>query len=376
MRIAMIGQKGIPSRAGGIEIHVQELASRLSKTDCEVVVYCRKGYCEETTTSDLSKVKRKYVPYIRTKHLDAISHTFWSTLDALFSGCDIFHYHALGPSTLAFIPKLFGKKVICTVHGLDWQRGKWGGFATRFLKFGEFATAKFANFTINVSKNLVDYYKKKYGVDTYFIPNGIEEPVIREPDIINKKYGLDKKDYILFLARLVPEKGAHYLIDAFKRVNTKKRLVIAGGASHSDDYVDKLHQQASDDERIIFTGFVSGDELSELYSNAYIYVLPSDIEGMPISLLEAMSYGNTCLVSDIPENLNVIEDKGFHFEKSNPDDLYAKLELLLQNGNIIESRTQETKDFVLSTYNWENITMSTFLLYEKVLKKKEKLYER
>lgn len=367
MKIAMIGQKGIPSRAGGIEIHVEELGRRLVKRGCNVDVYCRKGYCDQSD-NDIG-VNTIFAPYINTKHLDAISHTFFSTIKALTRRTDIFHYHALGPSTLAFIPRLFGKKVICTVHGLDWQRGKWGFGATRFLKFGEFATAKFSNETINVSCNLVDYYIRKYGKKTHYIPNGTVANNYRSPKIILEKYGLERDTYILFLARLVPEKGAHYLIEAYNGLKTEKKLVIAGGSSHSNKYFDELKKLAERSNKIIFTGFVKGEELLELYSNAYVYVLPSDIEGMPISLLEAMSFGNCCVTSDIAENTDVIGDYGYTFCKGNPVGLKNVLQELLNDQEKVFKVRNIVKEYIIHKYNWDNITEQTLRLYVKVLKR-------
>lgn len=366
MKIAMIGQKGIPSRAGGIEIHVEEISRHLVRLGCEVDVYCRKGYCN-SDANYYDGIRIIYTPYIRTKHLDAITHTFFSTIKALFSKTDIFHYHAFGPSILAFIPRIFGKKVVCTVHGLDWQRGKWGGIASRILKFGEYSVAKFPHAVINVSKNLVEYFKKKYNRETVYIPNGVTEKEIVEPKIIKEKYNLEKNGYILFLSRLVPEKGAHYLIEAFKKLETDKFLVIAGGESHSGAYVSKLHEMAQNDKRIIFTGFVQGDELAELYSNAYIYVLPSDIEGLPISLLEAMSYGNCCLTSDIPENTNVTEKYGYKFKKGDPQDLLLTLKKMLSEKDKIEDIKHKERNFVLNIYKWEEIANNTFLVYNKIM---------
>lgn len=366
MKIAMIGQKGIPSRTGGIEIHVEEISKRLAKKDCKINVYCRRGYCSNITDC-YEGVDLKFSPYIHSKHLDAITHTFTSTIKALFSGCDIFHYHALGPATLSFIPRLFGKKVVCTVHGLDWQRGKWGGLASKYLKFGEYATAKFSHKTINVSDNLVKYYSEKYGIDTVYIPNGVEMHERVEPEIIKSSYGLEKDSYILFLARLVPEKGAHYLIEAYKRLRTEKKLVIAGGSSHSTQYEKSLHSLGEDNPNIIFTGFVSGKLLEELYSNAYLYVLPSDVEGLPISLLEAMSYGNCCLTSDIPENQAVVKDMGFTFRKGDIDDLYHNLERLLNHQEAICKIKENAQRYVCKKYNWEDITHRTYEVYKSLI---------
>ncbi|OPX44819.1 capsular glucan synthase [Ruminiclostridium hungatei] len=369
MKIAMIGQKGIPSRSGGIEIHVDEISKRLACLGCQVEVYSRRDYCDvEFEDGNYLGVKIRYTPYINSKHLDAITHTLTSTVRALLSHCEIFHYHALGPATLAFIPRIFGKKVICTVHGLDWQRGKWGSFASSFLKFGEYATAKFSHRTISVSRNLVGYYKDKYNIETAYIPNGVERPDILRAQLIKEKYGLDTDSYILFLARLVPEKGVHYLIDAFNKIRTDKKLVIAGGSSHSSGYELDIKKSAEENRNIIFTGFVRDQELAELYSNAYFYVLPSDIEGLPISLLEAMSYGNCCLVSDIPENTNVIGTMGYCFRKSDTGDLARKMSMLLADREKVLKVKYLSGTYILNKYNWDRIAVETKNLYKSLLK--------
>jgi glycosyltransferase involved in cell wall biosynthesis len=374
MKIAMIGQKGIPSRAGGIEIHVEELSKRLVSLGYEVEVYCRKGLCDKVFEDNkYCGISIKYTPSIRLKHLEAITHTLTSTIRALFSHSDIFHYHALGPSALAFLPRLFGKKVVCTVHGLDWQRKKWGSLAKKFLLFGEYCTARLAHKTINVSKNAVSYYKDKYNADTFYIPNGIERPDPVNPGIIKEKYGLDRDSYILYLGRLVPEKGIHYLIDAYKSINTEKKLVIAGGTSHTNEYGKELQCKAAGCKNIILTGFVRDQELAELYSNAYFYVLPSEVEGLPISLLEAMSYGNCCLVSDIPENTDVIGSMGYSFANADAADLARKLSMLLRDGNKVLKVRQFSADYILNKYNWDEIALKTDQIYrllggKKILK--------
>ncbi|SEO64165.1 glycosyltransferase family 4 protein [Paenibacillus sp. OV219] len=366
MKVAMIGQKGIPSRAGGIEVHVEELAKRLAGQGCDLIVYCREGYSDALNGEPIQSLRVQKTSSIKSKHLDAISHTLSSTIHALFAKCDIFHYHALGPSTLSFIPRLFGKKVVCTVHGLDWQRAKWGKLATTYLKFGEYATAKFSHETITVSDALVDYYKNKYTREINYIPNGVEKPTNLSPDIILNKYGLDKDSYVLFLARLVPEKGAHYLIEAFKSLPPGKKLVIAGGSSHSDEYAESLRRLAADRDDIVFTGFVTGDELKELYSNCYLYVLPSDIEGLPISLLEAMSYENYCLTSDIAENANIVGKLGATFAASNTADLANKLRYLLDHPDVVQSSRAKTREYVIQKYNWDDICQSTLNVYKRL----------
>ena len=214
-----------------------------------------------------------------------------------------------------------------TSAGVDWQREKWqSGFGSKFIRQGEKNAVKYADEIIVLSKGVQDYFKETYGRETHFIPNGVNRPQIRKANLITEKFGLKKDSYILFLGRLVPEKGIRYLVEAFKNVKTDKKLVIAGGSSDTDPFMEELKGLAKDDERILFTGFVQGAMLDELYSNAYIYTLPSDLEGMPLSLLEAMSYGNCCLVSDIPECAEVVEDKALIFKKADVQDLQEKLQ--------------------------------------------------
>lgn len=364
----MIGQKGIPSRASGIEIHVEELSKRLVYLGYQVEVYCRKGCCDrEFKDNKYEGITVKYTPFIKLKHLDDITHTFTATIRALFSNCDVFHYHALGPSALAFIPRLFGKKVVCTVHGLDWKREKWGKLVSGYLKFGEYATAKFAHKTINVSKNLVEYYREKYNLETAYIPNGVERPDPLKPKIIKEKYDLEEDSYILFLARLVPEKGIHFLIDAYSKISTDKKLVISGGSRHSKEYENKLRRLAAGNKNIIFTGFVRGGELAELYSNAYFYVLPSSVEGLSINLLEAMSYGNCCLVSDIPENTNVIGSIGYYFKNSDVSDLANKLYMLLLDKSKVSKVRLLASNYILNKYNWDQIAIKTKHIYIELM---------
>lgn len=220
------------------------------------------------------------------------------------------HIHAEGPAFFAWLPKMFGKRVVVTVHGIDWQREKWqSGLGSKFIHQGEKNAAKYADEVIVLSKGVQKYFLETYGRETHFIPNGVNRPEVREAKLITDHFGLEKDSYILFLGRLVPEKGIRYLVEAFKNVKTDKKLVIAGGSSDTDSFMEELKELAKGDDRILFTGFVQGAMLDELYSNAYIYTLPSDLEGMPLSLLEAMSYGNCCLVSDIPECAEVVEDK-------------------------------------------------------------------
>lgn len=371
MKIAMIGHKRIPSREGGVEIVVEELSTRLAKKGYRVEAYNRSGY--HVSGKEYGASRKKYyndiriiiVPTFRNGKLNAIVYSVLATLRALFGGYDVIHYHAEGPCATLFIPKLLGIRVVATIHGLDWQRAKWGNFASEVLKFGERMAAKYADEVIVLSENVRQYFLEVYGRETRFIPNGIIRPEIKKANLICEKYGVGKDEYILFLARLVPEKGLHYLIEAFEKIETEKKLIIAGGSSHSVDYMKKIEEMASKDKRIIMTGFIQGRLLEELYSNAFLFVLPSDIEGMALSLLEAMSYGNCCLVSNINENMEVIEDKAVSFRKSDVSDLREKLKELLTHPEKVRRYQHESADFICNKYNWESVVEQTEHLYGK-----------
>ena len=370
LKVAMIGHKRIPSREGGVEVVVEELATRLTEQGYEVEAYNRSGY--HVSGKDFGGGRKKYykgiriiiVPTFKNGKLNAIVYSVLATIRALFGGYDVIHYHAEGPCSTLFIPKLFGIRVVATIHGLDWQRAKWGNFASKVLKFGEKMAARHADEVIVLSRNVQQYFLDTYGRNTHFIPNGIARPQICESREITEKYGLVKDGYILFLARLVPEKGLHYLINAYSQLDTDKRLVIAGGSSHSFEYMKKVQGMAARDPRILMTDFVQGRILEELYSNAYLFVLPSDIEGMALSLLEAMSYGNCCVVSDIKENIEVVEDKAITFEKGNTEDLKKKLADLLEHPEEVDRYKAASTEFICSKYNWEDVVRQTEELYE------------
>lgn len=371
VKIAMLGHKSIPSRQGGIEIVVEELAVRMAALGHQVTIYNRSGHHVSGKEFDQKKlreykgIRMKYVPTIDKKGLAAMSASFFAAVAAAFGKYDVVHFHAEGPCAMLWLPKLFGKRCIATVHGLDHQRAKWGKFASTYIMLGEKCAVRFADEIIVLSEGVQKYFLDTYGRKTRFIPNGVNRPVIHEAEIIKNKFGLEKDTYILFLGRLVPEKGLRYLIQAFKQVKTDKKLVIAGGSSDTDEFASELWEMAKDDDRIIFTGFVQGQELDELYSNAYVYTLPSDLEGMPLSLLEAMSYGNCCLVSDIDECASVVEDKALIFKKSDVNDLKEKLQLACDQSKIVEQMKAEAADFICGKYNWDDVVKETLSLYRK-----------
>lgn len=365
----MFGQKRL-SREGGIEIVVKELCTRMAKNGSTVTCYNRSGHhvsgAEYDKKTEYEGINQKCVPTIEKKGLAAVSSSFFAALYSAFGKYNVVHIHAEGPAFFSWLPKLLGKRVIVTVHGLDWQREKWeSGFGSKFIKQGEKNAVKYADEIIVLSKGVHDYFRNQYGRETRFIPNGVNRPEIRKAELITDKFGLTKDSYILFLGRLVPEKGIRYLVEAFKNVKTEKKLIIAGGSSDTDSFMKELKELAKDDKRIIFTGFVQGQMLEELYSNAYIYTLPSDLEGMPLSLLEAMSYGNCCLVSDIQECTEVVEDKALIFKKSNVQDLQNKLQEACDRTEKVMELKQQAADYICKKYNWDDVVEETLKLYRR-----------
>lgn len=369
LRIAMLGHKRIPSREGGVEIVVEELSTRMVKNGHTVTCYNRSGHHVSgkefggIALEEYKGVKLKSVFTIDKKGLAALTSSFFGAWYCSFSRYDVVHFHAEGPCAMLWLPKIFGKRCVATIHGIDWQRAKWGGFASKYIKFGEKVAAKYADEIIVLSERVQKYFMETYKRETVFIPNGVNKPILRPPQKIKEEFGLAKDDYVLFLGRLVPEKGIQYLIEAFKNVKTDKKLVISGGSSDTNTFIQELKQLAKGDDRILFTGFVQGQILEELYSNAYLYCLPSDLEGMPLSLLEAMSYGNCCLVSDIEECTEVVEDKALIFKKSDIVSLKEKLQDACDHPEKVQKLKAQAMGYICKKYNWDDVVQRTLELY-------------
>lgn len=392
MKIAMLGHKRIPSREGGVEIVVEELAVRMAKQGHKVTVYNRRGkhvsgIQEEQPNNEKTFIHQgvcvKSIWTLPNKSLNAIVYSFLATLRAMCSDAEVIHFHAEGPCSMIPLAKLSGKRCVATIHGLDWQRAKWGGFATRFLLFGEKMAAKYADEVIVLSRGVQQYFADTYQRNTVLVPNGISRPEIREAEVITEKYGLKKDGYFLFLARLVPEKAVHTLIEAYEKSFVNIPLVIAGGSSHSSEYEAQIREMAKNfnDEntsereeangrRIVLTGFIQGRELEELFSNCALYVLPSEIEGMPLSLLEAMSYGCLCLTSDIKENTDVTGECGFSFKVTDVDALTGALNDMVSKIADLRSSEQyclkHIQGYVLNKYSWDDVVEKTLKIYRRV----------
>ena len=368
MKIAFIGQKGIPTKTGGVERQVEDLAVNLVKEGHEVFVYARSSYNPEKL-KEWRGVKIITVPSIPSKNLDAISATFFACLDLIRRRFDIIHFQSIGPASLLPLARILKPRtpIIFTFHCQDYYQKKWGRFARTFLKLGETIGNRLADKTIVTSMGLTAYANEQYHNSPVYIPSSakINEPT--EAKAI-KEWGLAKDNYIVYIGRLVRHKGVHYLIKAYQEIQTDKKLVIVGDSSFTDDYVKELHDLAGDNPNIIFTGNQNNGTLRELFSNAAIFVQPSESEGLSFALLEGMSYSRPCLVSDIDPNREALGDTGVYFKSEDYLDLKAKLQEMLNNPEGAKALGQAALARVKSEYNADDIAKKTITLYQEILK--------
>lgn len=375
MRIAFIGQKAIPFyRDGGVERHVEELSTRLAGRKHKVTVYVRPRYV--ATKKDIWRgIRLIRVFSIPTKHFDTISYTFFATLYAVFGKrkYDVIHYHGVGPSLVCWIPRLFTRaKIIVTFHSIDRFHAKWGPLSRAILRLGEWAATHFPHATIAVSHTIQKYCEKHFGKKVHYIPNGVNIVKVTKSGKL-KRWGLKKDQYLVTVARLVRHKGIHSLIQAYQRlpdsIKQEMKLIIVGAPSFTKDYDDYLKQLAGGDSRIIFAGYQCGETLHQLYAHAFLYVHPSEYEGLSVTILEAMSSGKCVLISDIPENLEAIDHSGVPFEVGNVDDLTEKLTMLINHPGIVKERGKRALGFIKRNFEWEKVSGEIEELYEKVVKK-------
>jgi glycosyltransferase involved in cell wall biosynthesis len=366
LRVAFIGGRGVVSKYSGIESYYEEVGAELARMGHQVTVYCRSYFTPPIEEHLGMRIRR--LPTIRTKHLETLVHTFLSTMHATFSRCDVVHYHCLGPALFSFLPRLAGKKTLVTVQGLDWQRRKWGWIASHVLRWGERAAVNLPDATMVVSQTLQRYYSEKYGRATVYVPNGARlRP--KQPAARITEWGLTAGNYILFLGRFSPEKNCDLLIDAFENISTGMKLVLAGGSSHSDEYVTALRRHES--EQIRMLPWVSGEDLDELLTNAAVFVLPSDLEGLSLALLDAMAAGVCVLTSDIPENQEVVGGVGFTFRRGHQADLARVLGLLIQNPELRQQMAAKGARQIQEQYLWADIARSIEKVYYQVLNKNQ-----
>jgi glycosyltransferase involved in cell wall biosynthesis len=362
LRIAFIGGRGVVSKYSGIEAYYEEVGKRLVQMGHEVTVYCRTYFTPALPEYHGMRLIR--LPTIRSKHLETVVHTLLSTAHVLTQRCDVVHYHALGPALFSFLPRLLRKKTVVTVQGLDWQRKKWGRMAATVLRLGERASVRFPSGTMVVSHALQQRYRETHGIETSYVPNG---GVLREPVPARKifEWDLEPEKYILFLGRFSPEKGCHLLVNAYERLDTNIKLVMAGASSYCDDYSRELRTHAGD--RIKMLDWVSGKTLDELLTNAMLFVLPSDLEGLSLALLDAMGAGLCVLTSDVPENHEVVDGAGFTFQRGNSADLADRLRFLIANPTVREAAGRAAKQRIRDQYQWSTITTEIEKAYFTVM---------
>ncbi len=361
----MIGQKGIPTLFGGVERHVEEVACRLAqKKDCQVFVYARSYYTPKKVKK-YKKVNVVHLPSLRTKHLDTISHVFLASWHAIFKiKADVIHYHGIGPALCLWIPKLFSikNKVVFTFHCKDYFHQKWGKIAQLSLKAGEVIGCLLADQIIPVSLELQKYIEKKYGRQTHFIPHGVNKSKYLPAKLI-KKWGLEKNNYVLVVSRLIPHKGIHYLIKAYQQIKTDKKLVVVGPSFYTQAYEKKLKKLAQGNPQILFLGAQQGKALTELYSNAHIFVHPSEQEGLSLTVLEAVSFGQPLLLSGIQSHQEMFGDLPFFFKNKNIKNLRENLEFFLKNPELVQQRGKKIKKYSRQKYSWDRVVERIVLKY-------------
>lgn len=363
MKIAMIGQKGVPATHGGVERHVEELGARLVELGHEVTVFTRPNYSDPRLREHRG-MRLVSLPTVSSKHLDAIIHSLLASFVTCVGGYDVVHYHAIGPCLGSPIARLRGRCVVATIHGQDWRREKWGRAASTILRLGEWMALRVPNATISVSETLAKRYRAETGRPVRYIPNGISIDAGDDTAVLGE-YGLAEGAYVLFAGRLVPEKGAHYLIEAHRRAGSGATLVIAGDSSNSDAYVALLRATAGAD--VVFTGYQYGPRLAALFRHAALFVLPSDLEGLPIVLLEALAYGVPILASDIPPNVEVLGEEGRYFHAGDVESLGIALRGCLEDEARLRARASALAGRAISEYEWGRVAEETVALYAELM---------
>jgi glycosyltransferase involved in cell wall biosynthesis len=365
MRIFVTGTRGIPGIPGGVEKHCQDLYPLIAAAGHEIILATRTPYVTERR-KEWQKVSLAHIYAPRKKSLEAIVHTFLAVLKARSLHPDIVHIHAVGPGLLVPFARLLGLKVVFTSHGPDYDRQKWGWAGKTMLRLGEYLGGRWANEVIVISRVIADIIRDRCGREANLVYNGVVLPEKSGRTDYLDILGVKPGRYILAVARLVPEKGLHDLLAAFKGVCGDYRLVIAGDADHETDYSRDLKKAAAVDARVVLTGYITGEPLRQVFSHARLFCLPSYHEGLPIALLEAMSYGLPVLVSDIPANKEVALPLERYFKCGNVADLTQQLGSLLEK-EITPAEQMEYRRQIEEKYNWGKIAEQTVRVYEKVL---------
>ena len=359
LRIAYIGARGVVGTYSGIETYYEEVGSRLVELGHEVTAYCRTYFTPDVESHRGIRVRR--LPSLRSKHLETISHSVLSTLDCLPRGYDLVQYHAIGSAPLALIPRLVGKTTVVSVRGLDWQRAKWGRFARFVLQVGEWAAVRCPTAGVVVSASLQRHYEQVHKIKPHFIPNAVDRGERRAISALTE-HGLEGGDYLMFAARISPEKGLHDLIEAWRPLEKHgKKLVVAGGTSYTGGYIDEVRSSAPDD--VLFIGRVGREVMEELYTNCHAYVLPSYMEGLSVGLLEAVSYGCCILTTDIQENREVVEDAALTFPPGDVDAIREALRRVLDEPETVEEFRSRARRRAEEQPDWDEVARRTEALY-------------
>lgn len=365
LKIFVTGTRGIPNIPGGVEKHCQELYPRIAAAGHEVILATRSPYVTKKL-AHWQDVQLCHLFAPRKKSIEAIIHTFFAVIKARMLDVDILHIHAVGPGLMAPFARLLGLKVVITNHGPDYDRGKWGKGAKAVLRLGEWLGGKFGNEVIVISAVITAILKKRCGRKTHLIYNGVTLPTRTPSTGFLDSHTIRSGKYILAVARFVPEKGLHDLIEAFSRIDGDSQLVIAGDADHETEYSRELKEKAAQDSRIILTGYITGEDLNQIYTHARLFVMPSYHEGLPIALLEALSYELPVLVSDIPANMEIALDEKRFFACGDVEDLLPKINALLPYGLPLQEADRYRR-MLEEKYNWDVIAKQTIAVYEKAL---------
>ena len=373
MKIAVIGAKGLPATQGGIERHCEEIYSKVVALGDSVDLFARPSYNQTRWFSSYEHkgIRVICLPSLPFRGLDAFTNSAIGAIATVIRRYEIVHFHALGPALFCWLPRLFAVRsaVVVTCHGLDWQRAKWGRFSSFLIRLGEKIAVRYAHKIIVVSKDLQAYFKKNYGIEAEYIPNGPGTYTDSDAQFnYGRCLGLEPGRYILFLGRLVPEKRPDLLIKAFQRLSFSGwKLVLAGGKSDTSRYVSKLFELVQENKNVIFTGEIQGSYLSEIVRGAGLFVLPSELEGLPIVLLEAMREKIPAIASDIPPHCEILgQDRGMLFKNGDVNSLVNCLEQALSQISKLATIAERAQAYVQENYSWEKIARNSLTSYTEV----------
>lgn len=352
--VAVLGLRGVPATWGGVERQCEELYSRLAAAGFPVTIFCRSAYVPPGRRL-YKGIRLIRLPTLPGKHLETLAHTLLACCCLPRTPCDIVHVYSQGPALFTPLIRLLApqSRIFFTCGGLDWQRRKWSGPASHVLRLGEWCSARFTDARIMVSQALAAYYRDRYRVDSLVIPNGVTIPASGRPLGGLADLGLTPRGYAVFVGRLVPEKRIEDLVAAFRDGRRGLKLAVVGGAAGSEDYAARLRQAAADDPSIVLTGYRFGDELAALLDNAAVYVTASELEGMPLSLLEGMAAGLPCLASDIAPHREVLGPTGRYFPVGDVSALEAALDLMAGDAARMTALGAACRDRAARHWSWD-----------------------